>query len=186
MSEQKPERKVVGRTVAIALGIIAIILAVGLVGAIANYTSIINGKNNTISSLNSRVSSLNYSMTEKDSQISHLNDSNEYLQNQVDCLYNITSLKNKTILDNATIAPGELMNETIGVNHSGYVMVWIEMSTSNSTTLRVTWSSSGTKYDQTINVGKSGRMVFPVLPSNVSFIIEHATSEFTLLVTLYY
>jgi len=37
------EKKVVGRKVAIALGIICIIFVVGLVGAIANYTSIING-----------------------------------------------------------------------------------------------------------------------------------------------
>lgn len=49
MSEQKVEKKV-SRTVAIALGIICIILAVGLVGTIADYTSIISGKDNTISS----------------------------------------------------------------------------------------------------------------------------------------
>jgi len=51
MSEQKPEKKVVSRTVAIALGIICIVLAVSLVGAIADYTSIIG--NNTISSQSS-------------------------------------------------------------------------------------------------------------------------------------
>ena len=38
------EKKVVGRNVAIALGIICIVLAVSLVGVIANYTSIINNK----------------------------------------------------------------------------------------------------------------------------------------------
>jgi uncharacterized coiled-coil protein SlyX len=48
MSEQKPEKKVVSRTVAIAIGIIAIVLVVSLVGAMANYNSIINGKDNTI------------------------------------------------------------------------------------------------------------------------------------------
>ncbi|MEM3761003.1 MAG: hypothetical protein QXZ02_07860 [Candidatus Bathyarchaeia archaeon] len=52
------EKKVVGRKVAIALGIVAIILLVGLVGAIANYTSIINGKDNTIASLNSQIANL--------------------------------------------------------------------------------------------------------------------------------
>lgn len=40
MSEQKPEKKVVARSVAVALGIICIILSVGLVGAIVNYTSL--------------------------------------------------------------------------------------------------------------------------------------------------
>jgi len=48
MSEQKPEKKAAGRTVAIALGIIWIILLVGLLGVVANYTSIINDKDNTI------------------------------------------------------------------------------------------------------------------------------------------
>jgi len=60
------EKKVVGRNVAIALGIICVVLAVGLVGAIANYTSIISGKDNAIASLNSQI-------TEKDSEITSLN-----------------------------------------------------------------------------------------------------------------
>jgi len=42
------EKKVVGRNVAIALGIICVILAVGLVVAIANYNSIINLKKSTV------------------------------------------------------------------------------------------------------------------------------------------
>jgi hypothetical protein len=42
MSEQKPEKKVVGRTVAIALGIICIILVVGLVGAVIDYSNQVN------------------------------------------------------------------------------------------------------------------------------------------------
>jgi hypothetical protein len=50
MTEQKSEKKVVSRTVAIALGIICIVLAVSLVGAIADYTSMINSKDNIISS----------------------------------------------------------------------------------------------------------------------------------------
>jgi hypothetical protein len=48
------EKKVVGRTVAIAIGIIAIVLLVSLVGAVADYTSIINGKDNNISTLTSQ------------------------------------------------------------------------------------------------------------------------------------
>jgi ABC-type xylose transport system substrate-binding protein len=47
------EKEVVSRNIAIALGIICMVLAVGLVGAIANYTSIISGKDNTIASLDS-------------------------------------------------------------------------------------------------------------------------------------
>ena len=45
------EKKVVSRNVAIALGIICIILAVALVGAVANYTSIMSEKDNVFSLL---------------------------------------------------------------------------------------------------------------------------------------
>jgi TolA-binding protein len=64
------EKKVVSRNVAIALGIIIIIVLVGLVGAIANYTSIINGKDNTI--------------TTKDSQIQVLTNQKNQLQTWLD------------------------------------------------------------------------------------------------------
>jgi predicted PurR-regulated permease PerM len=52
------EKKVVSRNTVVALGIVCIILAVGLVGAVANYTSIISEKENTIASLNSEITSL--------------------------------------------------------------------------------------------------------------------------------
>jgi len=83
------EKKVVGRNVAIALGVITIILLIGLVGAVANYTSIINGKDNTIATKNSQItdkdstiSSLNSQVTDKDNTISSLNTSyNNYMAN---------------------------------------------------------------------------------------------------------
>jgi len=77
------EKKVVSRNVAIALGIIVIFVLAGLVGAIANYTSIINAKDKTIASKDSQIAS-------KNSQISNL-------QNQVDNLTSIISGKDSTI-----------------------------------------------------------------------------------------
>jgi cell division protein FtsL len=122
------EKKVVGRNVAIGIGIICIILAVGLVGVIANYTSMINGKDNTIaskdsqigslnsqitdkdntiSSLNSQIvtkdntiSSLNSQITSKDSQISSLNSQGSSLQSQVDNLNGIVNLAKSTVWKN--------------------------------------------------------------------------------------
>jgi cell division protein FtsL len=191
MGEQKPEKKVVGRTVAISLGIMCIVLTVGLVGAIANYTSMINDKNNTISSLNSQISSLgsqisslNHSIAEKDSQISDLNGSNNYLQSQINDLYNITNLKNSLIWQNATFR-STYASVTGCVLYAGYMIVWIKMSTSNSTIVTAIWSSSGINFNQTVIIGRSGRTVFPVLPSNVTIIVEHAT-QFTYVITLYY
>jgi len=74
------EKKVVGRNVAIALGIICIVLAVGLVGAIANYTSIISGKDNTIASLNSQINSLNSEIASLNLQIGNLTSQNSRLR----------------------------------------------------------------------------------------------------------
>lgn len=56
-SETKP-KKVVGRSVAIALGIICILLIAGLGGALAYYTTIVHDKDKTISSQNSQILSL--------------------------------------------------------------------------------------------------------------------------------
>jgi hypothetical protein len=55
------ERKTVRRSVAIAFGIICVVVVAGLVGAFAyyHYTPIISGKDNTISSLNAEISQLN-------------------------------------------------------------------------------------------------------------------------------
>jgi len=67
------EKKMIGRNVAIVLGIVAIILLIGLVGAIVNYTSIINEKDATISSLNSQIQQLQ-------AQLSNLNASYIWLK----------------------------------------------------------------------------------------------------------
>jgi len=89
MSE-KQEKKVVGRNVAIALGIICIIVAVGLVGAIANYTSIISGKDNTIATRDSQMQTL----TNQKNQLQTWLSGNETLVNQTETWLD----ENKTLL----------------------------------------------------------------------------------------
>jgi uncharacterized phage infection (PIP) family protein YhgE len=94
-------KKVVGRN-AITLGIICIFLVVSLVGAIANYTSIISVKDNTISSLNSHVSS-------QGSQIQTLTSQKDQLQtwlngNVTSLNSQIANLQSQISFDNAIIA----------------------------------------------------------------------------------
>jgi prefoldin subunit 5 len=74
------EKKVVSRNLAIILGVVIIILLAGLVGAIANYTSITNDKDNTISSKNSQISDLQNQISSKDSQINSLNSTVKSLE----------------------------------------------------------------------------------------------------------
>jgi hypothetical protein len=76
--------------VAIALGIICIVLAATLVGAFAYYAPLINDKNNTISSLNTHISQLTTNTTN--------------LQNQLDSMnLSLTNLQNQLVSDNSTI-----------------------------------------------------------------------------------
>jgi hypothetical protein len=142
------ERKVVGRNVAIALGIICMILAVGLVGAVANYTSIISGKENTIASLNSQIANL---------------------QNQVNDLNSIINLEKSTVwVDDQTVSQpaGSYTYWTVSASYAGYVSVWVQTSTTDNTYVRVIWSSHGVNYDHSITVGVSGTAVFPILPAS--------------------
>jgi len=101
------QRKVVSRRVAIALGVIAIVLFASLAGTIVNYTAIISGKDNTITNyetqlqkltnrenqlvtwltdnetlLNQTLKWLNGNVTQLTSQINHLNSQIQALENQ--------------------------------------------------------------------------------------------------------
>jgi hypothetical protein len=156
------ERKVVGRNVAIALGIICIILVVGFTGAVTNYMSIIKGKDDTIASLNSQI-------TDKDNTISSLNSSITNLENQVDNLNSIINLQKSTVwVDDQTVSQpaGSYTHWTVSASYAGYVSVWVQTSTTDNTYVRVIWSSHGVNYDESITVGVSGTAVFPVLPTS--------------------
>jgi outer membrane murein-binding lipoprotein Lpp len=84
MGEQKPERKVVGRTVAIALGIICIVLVGALVGIFTYYLPKLN---NTISSISCQISQLNSNVTNLQSQVNNLtrivNQTEPYIHSQL-------------------------------------------------------------------------------------------------------
>jgi len=133
------EKKVVGRNVAIALGIICIILAAGLVGVIAVYTSQIN-------SLNSEVSDL-YSIINLDKY--------EVWYNETVC--------NQMIGGTYTVLYPPNIHQAI-LRYSGYIAVHVLSSTTNNTYVEVIWLGSGNiTYDNRITVGTSGYAYFPVL-----------------------
>lgn len=145
------EKKVVSRTVAIALGIIIIVFAVSLAGAIAYYTSIIGGKDSTIASYSSQVNSLT----------------------------NIVNLKNSSIwLNNQTIGQpaGSYTSWTFSASYAGYVAVgvqqiFVQNSNFNWLYAQVIYSYSQQGYQFTYNNTISldrfyhGIAVFPILAS---------------------
>jgi hypothetical protein len=147
MSEPKVERKVVSRTVAISLGIICIVLVIGLVGAIAEYTSMINDKDNTISSQASQISSY---------------------QNQVSDLTGKLDLSQNTVwINDQPINQGAsgYTYWTFSATYAGYVVVNVISSTTSNAYAEVIYSSNGVNYDSSVTVGYSGTASFAVLPS---------------------
>lgn len=97
MSQTK-ERKVVGKSIIIVLGIACMILVASLVGAFAYYVPLVNSKNSAISSLNSQVANLQ-------NQTASDNLTMVGLQNQIDFLQSqLTDLEKNASSDNATIA----------------------------------------------------------------------------------
>ena len=170
------QKKVVNRNVAVAIGIICIILAVGLVGAIANYTLIVNGKDSTIASKDLEIADKNSEITEKDNTISSLNsqiaskDSQiSSLQNQVNDLNDIVNLAKSTVWasNSAVNQPASSYTYwTRSATYAGYVSVNVQTSTTTNTYVRVIYSSHGVSYDQQKGVGSGGTAVFPLLPSS--------------------
>jgi len=185
MAEKTSQKKVVGRTVAIALGMVCIVLVAGLVGAIAVYTPMVNNlksqtaeKDNTISSLNSQISALNSSLNQissstssKDSQIAALNLQVAGLNSQLSSIASILALNESAFLvsnqevtqepnASTTVYPPD---EQTPLYYAGYVYVTVQ-SSSNTTYVEVIYSLYGVDYDNSVTVGTSGTAAFPVLP----------------------
>ena len=177
------EKKVVGRNVLIALGIICIILIAGLGGAMAYYTRIINDKNTTYDSyaLNHTYTNSEYDNyvgnhshidSEYNSYVNtHHHTDSEYdsLQNQANDLNHIINLEKSTVwVDDQTISqPASSYTHwtpTFSASYAGYVSVWVQTSTTTNTYVRVIYTAYGVNFDQQIGVGTGGTVVFPLLP----------------------
>jgi cell division protein FtsL len=174
MNEKVSEKKVVSRNVAIALAIICIVLAVGLVGAISLYTSQINDKDNTISSLNSQIASDDSQIASDHSQISSLNS-------QVSDLNDIVNLANSTVWVNDQTVSQSVSSYTywtFSAKYAGYVSIDVLSSTTTNTYVEVIWSAYGISYDSgQISVGVSGTAVYPILPCSGTTIFSGTAIE---------
>jgi DNA-binding transcriptional ArsR family regulator/flagellar basal body-associated protein FliL len=194
-AETKP-KKVVGRSVAIALGIICILLIASLGGIMAYYTMTIRNKenelgsaNNTVSQLNTNITNLQNQNTNLQNQIDSLNSVFTNLQNQVNN-FHIGNTENSTIWvnnkivqtnENVSIQTSENISvvgiENVGwgtyVPSGGYVS--IRVSSNNNSTyvgLGTSYILNGTNsvvqtwHRNQFSVGFGGTVVFPVLPAS--------------------
>ena len=177
------QRKVVGRTVAIVLVIVCVVLSAGLIAAVAVYLPTastiarLNSENaglegnmtvltQQILNLQNMLSQRDGSISDKDSQIADLNAA---YNDEVNSLLNILYLNaSGTPAENQdfSLAAGE--NSSVwdsGVQYAGYFIVSVE-SSSNTTFVQMVYSSFGINFDETVVVGTSGSAGFPGLPAN--------------------
>ena len=97
--------KVVNRNIAIALGVICVVLIAGLTGAVINYTGIINDKDSQIQTLTNQI-------IDKNSQISNLTD--------------IVQLRKVTILDAnrpVTLTPNSVFTIPYSTPYAGIIKI---------------------------------------------------------------
>jgi uncharacterized coiled-coil protein SlyX len=164
------ERKVVSRNIAIALGVICVILVACLVWTLSYYTSIINEKDRRISELESVITWLSNTLRNLEDRMHNLTSQVNNLQNRVNELNSIANLeKVEVIVNRETVnqPAGGYTSWRFGVGYAGYIVVRVHSSTTHNTYVRVIWSSHGVNYDNIIYVGTSGEAVFPVLPAYI-------------------
>jgi len=128
------EKKIVRKSVAMALGILCIILIASLIGTIAIYTSMIDDKSNTITSLNSQIAAQN-------GQISYLNSTVWSLRDNVSILTNIVNLdvsQNWLNEENVSLGAGGSVNWTFYPYSSGVIRVYL-LTTSSDPWVNIKW-----------------------------------------------
>jgi hypothetical protein len=188
MSEIKP-KKMVSRNVAIALGIICVML-IAILGAVIFFTDTswqnrFNDLNSSYNNYMSTHSHTNYGYDSLQSQFNNLSNSfnglnatyyqlsmnASSLQNQVNSLNNSLNLNESLLLWNYTIYnPPKTVQEYYSwpqdyswPNYAGYVSVQV-ISDNNSTYVEVGWEAYGINYDSQVLVGTNGTAIFPILP----------------------
>ena len=193
----------------LALAVVCIILAAGLVGVIAVYALNGNGnsadlkaqittKDNTINELTANNADLQNNITQTQatisyytSQIATLNNQVATLNSQISSYYNIALMNASQLLlsqqpvtqdANATTA---IFSDVI--YYSGYVSIQAT-ATANTTFTQVIYSYAGANFDYNQTIGTAGNAVFPVLPGTLQINIGNMnqTNSATVTATYYY
>jgi hypothetical protein len=181
MSEKiPPPKKMVSRSVAVALGIVCIILVAGLGGAVAYYTIKINNKDSTY---NDYVAGHH-----------HTDDDYASLSSENTNLNNIVNLTDSTVwVNDQTVNQGAGGSDywSFSASYAGYVVVNVLSSTTSNAYVEVSYSASGANYLTSRTVGYSGTANFAVLPSgNIEITVGNSnlinSASETVTITYYY
>ncbi|MGB9853631.1 MAG: hypothetical protein ACPLRY_02325 [Candidatus Bathyarchaeales archaeon] len=181
--ENSSQKKVFGKKVVVALGIIFVVLLAGLVGTLAFYIPRVNSLNLQIAEKDKTISSLNSQLAEKDGIISSLNSQISTFQNSLASkdseikslnstilsLYDYLYLNASTLLVYTSVTQEANSSTTVWnymLQFAGYITVYIQ-SSSNTTYVELSYSYHEVDYHNTVTVGVNGTAAFPVLPALV-------------------
>jgi len=183
------QKRVVGRTIAIGLGLVCIVLAAALIGVVAVYLSNQTTNAAAIDALKLENANLKGNQTSLIQQVSNLQTSLSQARDEINSKdadiadYNSAYLGLLNVLNmnaSATILPTTAVPLDAGTNvtvfdtppleYAGLVTVQVT-SSSNTTYAQVRYAFSGYYFDNVIVVGQSGTAAFAVLPGNVEVII---------------
>src|SRR4030042_4313523 len=151
------EKRMVRRSVAIALGVVCIILIAGIVEIRLYYLVQDIEKDETITRLN--IEAFN-----KNSQISQLKSNVTNLQNQVNNLTDILNLNKSAVWYNGTlliVPPLELTMLEKNAPYAEYVSVQVSSPQGNETIILLIYYSEVLKYrhEDSINLGSNGTAI---------------------------
>jgi hypothetical protein len=185
----------------IALAIVCVILAAGLVGVVTFYQPVADAdKDATIASLHAQIADLQQQLASATSDSSATQQISS-LQNQITDLKNQLSVANDTItsyysqLTNyaqiVALEASSVLNEdsitqdantstsfwTGTPNYASYLTVAVE-SNSSTTYAEITYSFTDHVFNYNQTVGTSGTAIFPVLPGETQLLLgNHETSD---------
>jgi len=150
----------------IALGIICIVLAAGLIAVVANYSGrpSTTGLESQVIALENQVTRLNDKVFDYESQIEDLTSKNKDYASIIAIEKLVEIIGDMTYTQDANAAT-VIYNSPLG--YAGYIEVQAE-STSTTAYIQVAYTYNGLKFDQTITVGSKGTAYFPVLPGTVT------------------
>jgi hypothetical protein len=131
------QKKVVGRNIAIALGIGCIILVIGLGGIIGYYSNYVGDHH-------------------------HTDEDYAIYYNIVNLADSIVWVNDQTISQPAS----SFTVWTFSASYAGYVSILVQSSTVAGTHVKVIYSAYGVNFNQEIVVNAGDTAVFPILPSS--------------------
>jgi ABC-type oligopeptide transport system substrate-binding subunit len=168
--------------ITIALGIICIILAAGLIATVANYSGRpstsslekqVTSLQNQVTSLQNQVTSLNGLVSDYEEQIDGLTDENNYYASVIaleECIVIIDDETYTHVTDDITV----LFDDKL--DYAGYIEIQAE-STSNTTYIQVSYTYNDLKFNQTITIGNKGTAHFPILPGTIKIALGNTDTE---------